>query len=230
MRAAWLALAVLLLVGAPDGLGASALEDRFTDRTGLDPDLVSVLHVAEPGQELVLALVYVSERTLEAQLSEHVAAILPEYVGKNAVVVSAYSQYEVPWDPGRLSFAQDDSVVWATGDRVVPVTEGFEASQLRPDRTVAGVVLLGDDIDPTRTFTISYGDTAYTEMDVRVELAADEEKQPVAVRSSEAEPDADEGCEPCPPLFGCLEDCVDPCDPCSSGPILPLIFLFLLGL
>jgi len=236
----------LLLVAGVASMGATMDPDRFIAQTQLDEDLVVLLPVDKPGTQLILAVVYVNERALEGRHMPAVREVLPDYVGKNAVLITAYSGRAVDWDHTKVTVMQDDAQVRADGDRVDPITDDFAGSRLAADRPVAGMLLLGDDIDPKRSFTVSYGDTASAVMEVRFEQVAAPEAEDAWATTYE-EPsadDADEGeqavvvcdepsaeeCRPCPPLFGCLAECADPCDPRGGiRAFLPLFFLLLLG-
>ncbi len=238
-------LLVALLLGVSMAAGAATLDpDRFIAQTQLDEDLIVLLLVDEPGRQVILAVVYVNERTLEGRHNPAVREVLPEYVDKNALLVTAYSGRTVDWDHTKVTVAQDDALVRAEGDRVVPITEGFTASRLGADKPIAGMLLLGDDIDPARSFTVSYSDGASAVMEVQFEQVVAEDDDGTMDTSGTEEPGTDGGeeavgecvqptndeCRRCPPLFGCLTECMDPCSSRGAlGSILPLILLLLLG-
>lgn len=260
MKALCLALGMVLLMGAL-ALGSSALERQVMqdlERTGLDEDLVSVVAIDAPGGKALLVFVYVNERTVATRMRADLEAVLPAYVGKNAVLVWAYSESGARWDLGNVVFTQGSSVVRPTAENVVPVTEGFPPASLRADRPAAGLVILGDAVDPTQPFDIAYGDLgeatmAVTPVEPPVTVAAREEpSEPeelpetalggvaeygepstsVAPSGLVAEPAPDDRaacCDPCEVLCGWWRPCGDPCaDPCGDPRAILPLFLLLL--
>lgn len=262
MKALLVALGVVLLMGTL-AMGSSALERQVMqdlERTGLDEDLVSVVVTDGPEGTALLVFVYVNERTAATRMRADLEAVLPAYVGKNAVLIWAYSESGARWNLDNVRFTQGNSVVRPTAENVVPVTEGFPPARLPADRPAAGLVVLGDAIDPHQPFVIAYGALGEATMAVEptdppVTVAAREEpSEPEEVPGTAlggvaeygepsasaapsglvAEPAPDDGvaCDPCEVLCGWWRPCWDPCgDPCGDPrAILPLFLLLLLGL
>ncbi len=242
--------ALVLLMVLAVALGAAGVTpEDVSAQTGLDPDLIGILPVEGPGGRVLFVVIYVAERTITPGMRPQDAAHVEEYVGRNAVLVWAYSEGGATFDPGKIRFAQKGAAVHLTSESVVPITGSLLDGRVRAGVRVASFVLLGEDIDPGQPFAVAYGDAAYTEMHVRLAVAADvgqqqertgDDDDEAAVATSglfadesSSSPSAGEArrdCPSCPPLVGCLTACVDPCDPCSGiQSIFPLFLLLLLG-
>lgn len=239
----------LLLAGVVVAAAAAQSVEQVLAQTGLDPDLVAALTVEDAGGKVLLVFVFVNERTIASHIRPELAAALAPYVGKNAVLVWAYSEAGATFDPGAIHIAQGEAAVGLTPENVVPIDGDLLAGVLPPATPVAAVVLLGEGIDPGKPFQISYRDLASATLAVRAEAAAQAQAQASAEASAQASAQAGtatatpcptcEGpsaCDPCAWLCGWWTSC-NPCpsdtacDPCSGpGFILPFLLLLLLGL
>ncbi len=167
------ALAALLLLGAAWGQrvpGAQTVEqwyEKLRD-TGLPREVVAVLPVEIPGtgvgaaQRVLFVFVYIDERALETRTRWR--DVLIDYVGKNAVLVWAYSQIPlvpmVRFDPQAIWFSQGEWTFRPEADDFANVDGDFLAGEVYFGKPVAAIVLLGEGFTPTESLTVHYGDVA----------------------------------------------------------------------
>ena len=180
-RQRWLPFFLFLLVLELSLLAAS--DEQIAAQTGLDPDLFSVLTVDVDGTELAILFVYISERTFESQISPELRQTLLPYVGKNALYVNPTVKQTVErfdFDPAQCVIEQEGipPFIPVQGDWI-EITEGFLKGVFHVNPMgasygsgSAGVLVLGEHIDPTRLFWISYrGESAQFELVLPVEVA-----------------------------------------------------------
>ncbi len=232
-----LSVGFALLVGCSVAFGQTV--DEVIAQTGLDRDLVAVLTVDAPSGKFLMVAVYVNERTVATRMQAGLAATLPEFVGRNAVLVWAYTESGAAIEPGSLLFAQDGSTVTMGEDNVFPVTGDLREGVLPPRQVVASIIVLGDAIDPTAPFTITYGEWAATlavepAPDVVVAAGQESPAQPEGLGLTPepvpGPPASDACCDPCAFLCGWWRQPCQTCAPCDPCEVLRggLMFLLLL--
>ncbi len=231
VRPVHVALCLLLAWGVL--LSASTDLERFISYTGLDPDLVAVFSAETPTAAFLFVCVHVNERTLSASMGERLAELLPQYVDRNTVLIMVTAEWEARFDPGEIAIVQGDVEVRPSAENTVSVTGDFLSGEASPNPATMGLVVMGSSIDASKPYAIKYGDYGYAHIELRTALAAqelDNESSPPHTAGLASEP-AQDACQPCPPLTGCLAECFDPCDPCTGiQSIFPLFLLLLLGL
>lgn len=152
------------------GVGGQT-EEQWYDKlreTGLPREVVAVLPVEVPAegtgfpQRVLFVIVYIDERTLESR--SRWRDVLADYVGKNAVLIWAYSQIplvpRVRFDPLALWFSQNEHEFHPETEDFVELDGHFLAGEIYSGRPVAGIVLLGEGFTPTAPLTVHYGDLA----------------------------------------------------------------------
>lgn len=233
----------LLLAGIVAGLAVAQSAEQILAQTGLPPDLVAVLTVEGAGGRALFVIVHINERSLASNMKPALAEALRPFLGKNAVLVWAYSEAGATFDPTLLRFSQGETVVGLTTTNVVSLDGDLLAGALPPARPVAGVVVLGSVMDPAAPFTIAYGDLASVTLALsRGAATAQATAQASAQASTQGIVQNPTPC-PCPPSVTSPCPCdpcqwlcrwwtaCDACDPCAGRGlfILPLLLL-LLGL
>jgi len=243
----------LFLAGIVAGLAVAQSAEQILAQTGLPPDLVAVLTVEGAGGKALFVIVHINERSLASNMKPALAEALRPFLGKNAVLVWAYSEAGATFDPTLLLFSQSETIVGLSSTNVVPLDGDLLAGALPPARPVAGVVVLGSVIDPAVPFAIAYGDLASVTLALSVGTAtaqatasAQANAQATAQASAQAStqgivqnptpcpcpPSATSPCpcDPCQWMCRWWTAC-DACDPCAGRGlfILPLLLL-LLGL
>ncbi len=242
---------LLLAVGA-----AGQTLDQVLAQTGLDRDLVTMITVEQGGQKFLLVFVYINERTLSSKVKPEIADRLAAYVGKNAVLVWAYSEAGAVLDPASIWFSQGQAKVVLTDAEVVPLEGDLLSGNVPAATPTVAVVVLGDSIDPAVPFEIHYGDMAMATLAVQMgtqtaSAQAGASSQGVATAQAEASPQgttvesagtsgcpcgqsaAPCGCDPCAWLSGwwsgcCGQQASSDCGCCCPG-FLPFLLLLLLG-
>ena len=172
MKHLLLGLAALLLVVPVWAQGLSGgVEEQWYERlkeTGLPREVVAVLPVEIPPegpgfpQKVLFVLVYIDERALESRTRWR--DVLSDYVGKNAVLVWAYSQIplvpRVYFDPLAIWFSQEGIEFRPRPEAFVELDGAFLQGEVYSGRWVAAIVLLGEGLDPKEPLTVHYGDLA----------------------------------------------------------------------
>jgi hypothetical protein len=196
-RQSWLPFFIFLFAFSVSLLPAN--DEEVASQTGLYPDLFSVLTVNVAGSELAILFVYISERTFESRISPDLRQVLLPYVGQNALFVNPTVKQVVErfgFDPAQVVIEQDGAPPFIPGrGDWVEITVGFLDGVFNVNPMgasygsgSAGVLVLGDHIDPSQPFWISYGGER-----VRFELApvAQIEASPPAVSPPPSVPPAD---------------------------------------
>jgi hypothetical protein len=157
-------------------LSGAALADarqEFAQETGLAPGLIGVVQTDVGGTEMTVVFVFVNDRALDSRVSPTLRQTLLPYIGRNALYVNpsiraVVGQFE--FDPRQVSVQQGG------GDRKTPsasawteITPGFLTGIFQVNPAGAsqgsgseGVLVLGDEIDPTKPFAVSYGPDSAT--------------------------------------------------------------------
>ena len=155
---------LLLVLIAVLALGDA--RDQFAQETGLDTDLIDVIKLDVGGTELTIVFVFITERTFSSKISPMLRAALLPHIGQNALYVNpsiepVVAQFDV--SPLALEASQGDTVVSPTAEAWIEITQGFmggwfEVNPSGPSQGSGseGIVILGDMIDSTRPFTVSY--------------------------------------------------------------------------
>lgn len=180
---------LLLLLGLSAG---GQTHQDVANLTGLDPNLFVELHVPVAGGELAIFAVYLNDRAFESRISSSLAQQLRPFVGKNALYINPTVKEisgSFPFQPGLLTVEQEGRPTFvATSGDWVEITPGFLAggSQVNPAGAASGwgskgILVLGDHIDGTRTFTL-----VYQGVRARLEIAAAAPPVPAAVAPREA--------------------------------------------
>jgi hypothetical protein len=157
-------LGVLLLTSL--GILAGSHE-QIASETGLTPDLFNELTVDVNGTELALFIVVVNERVFSSKISPALQENLRHYVGKNALYVNPTVEQVVnsfPFFPEQITVEQEGgSSFTPTRSDWVEITPGFLDGQfeINPGGSSygsgsEGVLVMGDRIDITRPFWVSY--------------------------------------------------------------------------
>jgi hypothetical protein len=251
-----LAAAALLLLAV--GAAGQTL-DQVLAQTGLDRDLVTMLTVEQGGQKFLLVFVYINERTLSSKVKPEIAEKLAAYVGKNAVLVWAYSESGAALDPSAIWFSQGQTRVVLTAAEIVPLEGDLLSGSVPAATPVVAIVVLGEAIDPAQPFEIHYGDMAMATLAVQMgtqtaqaQASATVQGQGEATAQAEATSQAQAtvestassgcpcgqaaapcGCDPCAWLSGWWSGC---CGQeassdcgCCCPGFLPFLLLLLLG-
>ncbi len=141
---------------------------EFAQQTGLDPALIGVVQADVAGSEMTIVFVFVNDRALDSRVSPALRETLLPYVGRNALYVnpSVRSVVDRPgFDPRGVTVqAADGAAFVPSAADWVEITPGFlngtfHVNPAGPSQGSGseGVLVLGDRIDPTEPFTVSYG-------------------------------------------------------------------------
>jgi hypothetical protein len=163
-RVLWLASLFCLALALG---GFADPREQFAQETGLDLDLIQLVQSDVNGVELTVVFVFIDQRTFDSKISPALRSTLLPYVGQNAIYVNPTVKSVVE----RFDFFPMSIVVEQEGrDRFLPgygdwreITAGFLAGvfQVNPagpsqGSGSEGVLILGDAIDPTKPFSITY--------------------------------------------------------------------------
>jgi len=155
---------LFFLLASP--LAFSDEREEFARQAGLDSDLVGLVQLDAGGSQLTIIFVFINERALESRISPALREALSPYAGKNAIyvnpnvkgVVSRFDFY-----PLSISVSQDGEAFTPAASDWVEITPGFlsgafAVNPLGPEHGSGseGILVLGDAIDPTRPFSLSY--------------------------------------------------------------------------
>ena len=166
-RQHWLPFFIFLFLVGPALLGLATNDTQVASQTGLDSDLFSVLTVDVEGTELAILFVYISERTFESRISPNLRQVLLPYVGQNALYVNPTVKQVVErfdFVPEQCTIGQEGVSFFApTRGNWVEITDGFLNGTFHVNPAgashgsgSAGVLVLGERIDPARPFWVSY--------------------------------------------------------------------------
>jgi hypothetical protein len=155
------------------GVALADTRQDFSQETGLDPSLIGVIQADVGGTEMTIVFVFVNDRALDSHVSAALRQTLSPYVGRSALYVnpsvrSVVSQF--PFDPQAIR------VQATAGDRLTPpasswveITPGFLGGAFRVNPAgisqgsgSEGILVLGDQIDAAKPFTITYGTQSTT--------------------------------------------------------------------
>jgi hypothetical protein len=154
----WGGVLILFLVGINVcivGLAENAA--RLAAETGLDADLFTELTVQVDGSNLSIVAVYINERALDSKISPGLEAMLTPYIDDNAIVIWASAKEDLLFDPLTISVEQSNKAfLFAEGSDWVELTTGFLAGGVAAEQDSAGLLIMGDRIDPTKPFWVVY--------------------------------------------------------------------------
>jgi len=178
----WIGVFALLLLLMGFGVLAETHE-QLASKTGLAPDLFSELTVTVNGTDLGIFLVAVDQRAFDSRVSPALRQTLGPYVGQNALYVNATVKEVVssfPFDPDRLTVTQDGKPAFVpVPSDWVEITPGFLEGRFTENPAGTsygsgseGVLIMGDHIDITEPFTVSYAGQQ-TGFALRPQTAAD---------------------------------------------------------
>ncbi len=156
-------LLILLLLGT---VGFTATTAQIAEKTGLAPDLFAQLTVPVHGHDLGIFIVFITDRTFNSRISPKLHAELAPYVGRNALYVNPSVKQVVSsfdFSPDRFTITQNGKTFTPNQKDWVEITPGFLAGKFVVNPGGAtygsgseGILVLGDRIDATKPFTISY--------------------------------------------------------------------------
>ncbi len=195
---------VSLLFLFTSSIGLAASHRQVASKTGLDSDLFSVLSVQTADAEIAITIVYINARAFDSKISPDLRAQLIPFVTSNAFYVNPtveqQQRSQIPFFPTQFAISQDSTTIVPKLEAWKPLTEGFLVGQLQANpwggqgSGSEGVLLVGESIDPSRPFTISYqGQTAQFDLwsatsrsttSSRSSLPADTGSESVTVTSS----------------------------------------------
>ena len=163
-------LAALLILLTSLVVSANEREE-FARQAGLDSDLVGLIQLDVGGTQLTVVFVFINERAFESRISPALREELFPYVGKNAIYVNpnvkeVTAQFD--FSPLQILVSQGGEAFTPTASDWVELTAGFlsgtfAVNPLGPEHGSGseGILVLGDAIDPSLPFTLSYmGETA----------------------------------------------------------------------
>lgn len=155
---------LLVLVLCATAFAAS--DSQIAQKTGLSPDLFVQLTVNVGGEELGIFIVYINDRTFDSRISPTLRATLSLYLGKNALYVNPSVKSIVnsfDFSPDRFSIEQGGKTFTPRRDDWREITRGFLSGRFEANpggpaygSGSEGILVLGDRIDPSKPFSISY--------------------------------------------------------------------------
>jgi len=144
----------------------AASDSQIAQRTGLSPDLFVQLTVNVGGEELAIFIVYINDRTFDSRISPNLRAELSQYLGKNALYVNPSVKAVVDtfdFSPDSFVIEQGGKTFTPRPDDWVEITPGFLSGRFEVNPAgpsygsgSEGILVLGDRIDPSKPFSISY--------------------------------------------------------------------------
>ncbi|MEA3356492.1 MAG: hypothetical protein U9Q23_04035 [Candidatus Bipolaricaulota bacterium] len=158
----WGVVLILFLLGINVCIiGVAENAGRLAAETGLDTDLFTELTVQIGGSNLSIVAVYINERALDSKISPGLEAMLTPHIDDNAIVIWASAKEDLPFDPLTISVEQSDKVfLFAERSNWVELPPGgFFAGGVAAEQDSAGLLIMGDRIDPTKPFWIVYQGT-----------------------------------------------------------------------
>lgn len=156
----------VLSVFLVSSVALSGEREEFARQAGLDSDLVGLIQLDVDGVQLTVVFVFVNERTFASRISPALREELLPYLGKNAIYVNpnvkeVVSQFD--FSPLSLTVGQGGEAFTPAASDWVEITPGFltgafEVNPLGPEHGSGseGVLVLGDAVDPSRPFSLSY--------------------------------------------------------------------------
>lgn len=161
MRIVFVVGVVLALGMAFPAFGQSAIEElakqQIAQKTGLDPNLLATLFVTDGDNQFILAFVYVNDQTMQSQLKPDLKQAIAPYVNKRALLTLIAPAKTSFFDPLRINFEQEQARFLLSEQSIVKVTPDFGAGRFESGTVSAGILLLNDGLDLSKSFRIHYG-------------------------------------------------------------------------
>lgn len=149
------------------GVPINSIKKGVKRQLGVEEDLYDVISTTYQGEDVTLILVLVNERTLNSKLDPEIKSAMRDYIGQNALFISAMSTAE------KTNFYPHAIRIYQKGDKfrvasVEGLTANFRQGEMPETMTAMGQKLWGskgivtfpDQVDASNSFSVNYGSTS----------------------------------------------------------------------